>query len=284
MIFSASSIKRWMTCPKQEHFHKTLRREEPLHAKTAFGSCIHDAFKLYNDTGDLNAAVERFKATWRKPELICGQKIDVWPTQTTYSGLLKKGIDIIAKQAEREKWEKANILASEYGFCVPFGDYELRGYIDRMDAIPNSGSFNLKLIDYKTGRKPWKDQLALDVQFTVYQYASTRPEFWTGYTDSEGKDWEGFSNGEELYEVFDGRPRELIWFDLNVGKEILLPVRDNADIERVYRVCTEIEKAVKAEVYVPNISGDSCKFCVYDDVCPVVMPVRHKLEGYVDED
>lgn len=266
-----------MECPLQEHFNKTQKRPQPTNAKTVFGSCVHEGFKVYNDTGDAKAGIERFNATWKDPRLI-GDKIDVWPRGSTYAGLRDKGVAMIKTQAEREKWENSGILAAEWPFCVPFGDHELRGFIDRIDAIEDNGGYRLKIIDYKTGKRPYADQLALNVQFTAYEYASRQPEFWMGYTDSTGKQWDGFSRGKELFEMFDGRPRSLIWYDLNVGKEFEIPEKDEFDYDRLYRAAVEVQKAEDAGIYVPNISASGCVFCPYHDLCPVMIPIVKRAE------
>lgn len=266
MKFSASMIKKWMACPKQVHFSEILDYPEMQHPKTAYGTCIHDAFELYNKTGDAAKAVERFKETWEDPEIL-EARIDYWPSGTSWPELRQRGIESITKFAGEAKWEDRTILDVERKFRVPFGDHEFSGIIDSLEIVGKGKNKELRVIDYKTSsRTPTHAQLRFDVQFTIYMYATEQPEYW-----------EGIEGGEELYEQLKGMKRRGVWHSVWHSKILDAGPRNDLDLQRLYRVCIEIENAIEQDVYVPSISSDSCMWCPYTDVCAVTIPVAHAI-------
>ena len=115
--------------------------------------------------------------------------------------------------------------------------------------------------DYKTNKKqPTLIALQNNIQFTTYVYASMQPEFW----DSIDPD-----NSFELNLNF---PRRGIWYQLGNSREIDVGPRDSSDFERLYMACVQIKKAIDNEVFIPNISGDSCNFCSYKQQCGIKIP------------
>ena len=98
-------------------------------------------------------------------------------------------------------------------------------------------------------------------------WASQQPEFW-----------EPFTNGEELYEAFKDTPRRGVWYSVWNHKTLDVGPRNDLDIERLYRVVLEIEKAVENEVYVPSVTASSCIWCPYTNLCPAVIPLAEEVE------
>lgn len=280
MRFSASTLKTWMACPLQAHFKKTMEYTELRNGKTSFGTCIHDALERYNEDGDVDAAVERFKYTWENPEVL-DAAIDIWPKYTSYGSLRAKGIEMLKEYDSKNKWENRVVVATEHEFKVPFGEHELSGFVDLIEHKKNGQGKNiLRIVDYKTtSKQPTLMQLRLDVQFTAYIYASLQPEFWMGYDNVPG-----LPNGEELYQKFKKMDRRGIWYHLMANKEINAGARDDGDFMRLYRVCLEIANAFHKEVFVPNISGESCTFCPFTEVCAAVIPVIDKLDVPIEEE
>lgn len=268
MKFSASQISTWMGCPLQAKYTYIDKRkgEDRQNAAASFGTCIHDALEQYNGDGDMTRAIARFLHTWENPAVL-GCEPDVWPKRMTYGGLRETGVQILTEYHETCSWSKREVIGAEHKFCVPFGDHLLSGIVDVIEAT----SKRLKIVDYKSaGSRPNYDQLYLNIQFTIYYYASLQPEFWMGYGDKSY--YKGFPNGEELYERFMDVERVAIWYHLRTNKEINCGKRDELDFMRLYRCCEEIQKAVERDVYVPSISGDSCIWCPHTDVCKAFIP------------
>jgi CRISPR/Cas system-associated exonuclease Cas4 (RecB family) len=269
-----------MTCPLQANFYKTVEFTELQNGKTTFGTCIHDALERYNQDGKVDEAVERFKYTWANPEIL-NAAVDIWPKYTSYGGLRQRGIEMLKEYDSKNKWESRVVVGTEHEFKVPFGDHELSGKVDLIEHKKSGQGKNiLKVVDYKTtSKQPTLADLRLNVQFTVYIYASLQPEFWMGYDDVPG-----FPNGEELFEKYKKMDRRGVWYHLMGNKEINAGARDDGDFMRLYRVCLEIANAFEKQVFVPSINGDSCTFCPFTDICAAVIPVKDKLHTPIPED
>jgi CRISPR/Cas system-associated exonuclease Cas4 (RecB family) len=283
MKFNTSMLKTWMQCPLQARFKEIEKQDSLQNAKASFGTCIHEALELYNKTGDYEAARERFNHTWENPEVL-GVAPDYWPKFTTFAGLRKKGFEVLEKYHETNQWESREIIGTEHKFCVPIGDHHISGVVDLIEVKKTKGGKKaLRIVDYKTNTKqPSREALFMDIQFTVYVYASLQPEFWLGFQDDPK--YPAMLNGAELMERFDGMARKPIWYHLWANKEILAGERDDDDFMRLYRCILEVANAVEKEVFVPNISGDSCTYCSFTEQCKAVLPIRDKLLMATDED
>lgn len=128
-------------------------------------------------------------------------------------------------------------------------------------------------------RKPTKLELALDIQFTIYQYASLQPEFWLGNESIDPK-YKPIEDGAEWFEIFKdaNAKRKLVWWHLRTKKEIDCGPRDNADFQRMYRLVMEVVNAVDKGVFVPSIKADSCNWCPFTEECIAIGPdLVHKI-------
>lgn len=267
MRFSASMINTWMKCPQQAKFKEVLRLPEAQHAKTTFGTCVHDALELYNGCGDVGRAIERFKETWDDPAIL-NAEIDTWPQTTSWGELRERGIQSIMRFHDDNKWETRKIVANEHSFLVPFGDHTLSGFVDNIEIVGSGKNKELRIIDYKTSSfTPSHLELRMNVQFTIYIYASTQAEFWTDIPD-----------GERLFEELSNAPRRGVWYSLWHHRKVDVGIRNDLDLERLYRVMLEIERAKEHEVYVPNVSGSSCMWCAYTNLCAATIPLAQEVE------
>jgi RecB family exonuclease len=265
MRVSASRLATWMTCPLQAKFRYLDRLPTKQSGKASFGTCIHAALDYYNTHHNVETAVALFKDYWSHPEKL-GVEPEYWPRYATFGGLMSTGIELLRDYDAKLKWEDREVIGTEHKFLVPFGKHEITGFVDLVEVKRNKkGDATLRIVDYKTNAKaPYVASLKLNIQFTSYVYASLQPEFWLG----NGPDFPGFPNGDELWDRFGpDRPRRAIWFQLMQNKEYDAGPRDDADFLRMYRVCHEIERAIEHNVFVPNISGDSCVWCDYTKPC-----------------
>lgn len=278
MRVSNTMITTWMNCPLQAKFKYVDRLPTKKTSRMTFGICVHQALEDYNIRGDVERAVEIFLDLWDNPEK-ANAVPEIWPKGTTYGGFREKGIDLIRDYHERQGWESRHIVAQEHRFLVPIGAHELTGVVDLLELKKSArGKGTLRIVDYKTGSKqPYKNTLRLNTQFTIYDYASRQPEFWLG----NGPDFAPIApNAEELWEKLKDIPRRGIYFHLLGSKEIDAGERDDADFMRLYRVIEEVVKAVEHEVYVPDLSAETCVFCDFTDPCGVQIPERE----YPDND
>lgn len=276
MRFSASLINTWMECPTKAHFKDILDIPEPQHAKTTFGSCIHDALELYNQEGDLQAAIVRFEETWADPVILDKPEYpdqthvpDVWPPNMTYDDFRKRGRQDLEQYADDNKWANRKILASEHKFVVPFGDHTLSGIVDVLELNGRGSKKELRVIDYKTAaRMPTFEDLRFNIQFTCYIFATEQPEFW-----------DEIPRGDLYFEELQSTPRRGIWYSLWHHKARDVGPRRDEDYMRLHRALLEIEKAVNAGVYVPDITGASCMWCPYTRLCGITIPIADEVEA-----
>lgn len=241
-----------------------------------FGTAIHHAAELYNQTGDITKAQALFAKEWAKADP------DYWPKQTDYAGLRRRGKDILEALENHYRAQDRRVIGTEIPFLVPFGEHELHGYVDLVETQRSgTGHEVIKIVDYKTNSSnPTRYELALDVQFTVYHYAVSRKEFWCGMPGNP--EFPGVENGEWLWAtVAQDVPKRCIWFSLWTGKQLDAGPRTLVDYGRLYRVCDEILKANEHQVYVPKV-GSACTYCDYTEQCVMDIPVT--LAAFDDKD
>jgi len=265
MKFSPSMIKSFMRCPMQAKFNYIDGLPQKQGSAASFGTAVHLALELYNNTGDVEAAERCFTFAWDHPDHF-GIKPEIWNRNTSYGQYRERGIEFVRAYHEETKWSEKNVIATEHRFCVPFRNHLISGIVDILETDKNSNV--LKIVDLKTGYRPSSYNLSFDVQFTSYMWAATQKEFWTGF-EPEKEKYCGFENGEELFDRFSGSDIVGIWYDLRKAKSYEVGARTEEDYNRLHRCLDQIEKAVELQVFVPNISGDACGICSYQDVCPV---------------
>lgn len=264
---SASKMQTWIKCPLQAKFKYIDLLEDKQGAAATFGSCVHKAMEHYVIHHDVEVAVKIFKAAWHKPLRYGIPEPQVWYKGQSFGGYMKAGEDAIRAFHQQARWKKTTFIATEHPFLVPFGDdFELTGYVDLIEVSKDSkGQERLSLLDFKTSKKkPIVSELRGNVQFTVYDYASTRPEFWLGSGDPR---FPPMPNGDWWWTFTKDMPRQNLWYGLMQGQAWDAGERDQADFERLHRVASEIKRALEYEVFVPNLSGLSCSQCPYTKEC-----------------
>lgn len=274
MRLRQSTLKRWINCPLQAHLDEVIIQPRRVNGKAVFGTIVHHCLEQYNGGKPVEACVELFRELWDKPSTIT-EEPTYWPKYTTYGGLRTKGVEIIQEYDLKNRWESRQVICSEQRFLVPFGDHELEGTIDHIETRKSGkGSKTLRIVDFKTNsKKPTFVDLRLNIQFTVYIYATMQEEFWVG----NGPDYPGIPGGEKLFQQLQNSPRRGIWYHLMLNQEVDAGGRDDDDFLRLYRLITQIERAQEAQVFVPHI-GEACTFCDYTANCGITIPDRDKLE------
>lgn len=277
MKFNASNLKLWMDCQQKAFFSETVDRPRSLHAKTVFGTCIHDALEYYNNTNDLELSKKRFEYYWTNP-IKLGSEPTKW-NGVQFGSLMQRGLEILDQYDEKQKWQEREVIATEHKFCVPIGEHYVSGIVDLLEfKLSGRGIPTLKIVDYKsTSKQPSLKELRLDLQFTIYFYASLQKEFWFGF-EPEIEKYKPLPNADVLYERFIDVERRCSWYHLWGNKELDAGDRDDDDFLRLYRLLNAIEKAKEAEIYIPSIRAESCNFCDYVDLCSAVEPIKDKLE------
>ena len=179
----------------------------------------------------------------------------------------------------------------------------MRGVIDRLSIKKASkGAPYVSADDFKTGRQP--TYLRYNLQGTLYAYASTLPEFWTGWDASglgelgtfpadtvarvddmfsswglalhSGTHWEPTavpswsSETNSLDTAADGRPlaaRRFRWINLQEMKFADGGWRGAKDYARLFMAIDAYVRSCEAEVYNPTATGEICRYCAFRDSC-----------------
>lgn len=267
---SASRLKTFMNCQLQAKFKYVDKLpDDRQNAAATYGSCVHHALESFNNTNDLDGAIAEFLDVWDNPDKV-GSVPTEWPRGSSYGGYRSRGIEMLKAYHEQQQWQSREILATEHPFLVPLGEFELTGFVDLLEIRQGkTGDPELRIVDFKSSKKkPSSNNLAYDVQFTAYAYASEQAEFWLG----NGPDFPPMENGDVLWDKYKDVERHPIWYHLETQQELECGVRGDLDYMRLYRCATEIAKAVEFDVFVPDISGDSCHFCPFKEPCGLPIP------------
>lgn len=255
MHFRQSDLKQFGVCARQYYYAKVLElRPEKVGSLTVLGTVWHYAVDVYETFGhDLDLAKRTFRHYWSYPEQL-GEHVDFWHRQTTYEGLLKRGLAMLERYHELAPWQQGKLAGTEIHFYVPLGDHILEGTIDKLYVRPQAKK--IETIDFKTGSVV-PEKLRYNLQFTSYSYATTRPEFWQ-YVP-------GFEDGYEKYKNYD---RMGWWYHARSNKMFNAGHRGELDYRRMLLAADAMEEAIEANVYPLDYSGISCGYCPYvDDVC-----------------
>lgn len=166
MKFNASMLKTWQSCPLQAKFKYIDGLPDKSSAYAIYGVCIHDALEYYLNTLDVEGSVSRFYRTWENPGLLGREKVDYWPTRTSYGGMRESGAKLIREYDMKNKWDERKLVVTEHRFCVPFGRHMISGIVDFIEFKKDyKGRKVLKISDFKSGKQPYKTQLLFDIQF-----------------------------------------------------------------------------------------------------------------------
>lgn len=258
-----SDIKLWQKCPLMWKFANIdgLPREQS--GSLTFGSILHDCVLFLEQTGDLDEAIERFRRFWTFPATLDPTYTPQYYVRgTSWKKFNESGPRVLRDWWSIISWDTDVTLAREYTFSVPIGDgHTLDGTVDKL-AIRFRADLNSYVVlasDYKTNKKnPTYDYLAEDLQFTAYLYATTRPEFWA---DLPG------GRGPELFDMYRDLPRYGEWVQLTGPKRMDAGVREQRHYNRLAMSANAIADSIAMRIFVPNISGESCRYCPYRKPC-----------------
>lgn len=257
MIVRQSLLKTWQTCPEKLRLEMAGHPRQQSGALT-FGTIIHACVEIL-ETRSLDEAQDAFEHWWAEPTTLDPSlKIDYYLRGTNWKKYRANGKRILEEWAAIHSWNTDAVLAREFTFDVPIGDgHILHGTIDRLAVRNGPEGPTIVVSDYKTSRKePTYDWLEDDLQFTSYLYATLRPEFWAT-----------FSDGEERFERYKNYRRFGEWIQLLGPKVKAAGTRSQAQYNRLIRMVNQLARSVDADIYVPTISGESCKWCDFRQSC-----------------
>jgi len=234
LALSASDIQTYRSCPLRYKFARVLRipTEQTVHQR--FGIVVHQVLERYHSEGggSLAQMIELLDAVWRRSAL--GES-------ESERELMDKARAALTRYHARLGDQDSEPVWFERAFAFRLGPHHLRGRVDRVDRLAPGSDAEYELIDYKTSRPKTAEQLADDVQLSLYALAAREA-------------WQLQSSRQAYYYVLD---------DLKV------PVpRSERDAEAVTEVVAEVGEGILAQQFEPTPSRAACSICDYRIVCP----------------
>ena len=180
---SFSRLSRFETCPLSYRFHYI----DQLHAEPGvplrFGKLVHAVLEnlvreVIEDelTGPLSEerALELLREAWHASELV-GVEV--------FQEALRIVRDFVRAQGVIDH---RNVLAVEKELRLPVGEFEVLGFIDRVDWV---GDETIEVIDYKTNRQLFtREEVDTSLQLSLYA-AAERLSCREVSTSSRVKSW-----------------------------------------------------------------------------------------------
>jgi len=232
LALSASDIQTYRSCPLRYKFARVLRipSEQTVHQR--FGIVVHQVLERYHSEGatTLEQMLDLLDAGWRRSGLGESEP-ELW----------EKARTALTRYHSRLREQDSQPVWFERQFAFRLGPHHLRGRIDRIDRLAEGSDARYELIDYKTSRPRTAEQLADDVQLSLYALAAREA-------------WQLESSRQAYYYVLD---------DLKV------PVpRSERDEEEVRDTVLEVGEGILSQAFEPTPSQRACAICDYRIVCP----------------
>lgn len=257
-----SDLKTWMACPLRWRYQHVDNLAREQSASLTFGSIMHEAVMRMEMSEDLDAAITFFLDSWDDPKSLDPRYvIDYYVRSTNFKKYRELGQRILRDWWSIAQWNSDIVLAREYFFDVPIGTRgnRLAGTIDKIvlrhDAA--TGSYSVVIIDYKTNSKvPTYEWLEDDLQFTAYALASLDRGFWANMTD-----------GAILADATATLPRRGEWVSLQTNKRMDAGERGPQQYHRLIAMVDAMAESIEQKIFVPTISGESCRWCEFRAQC-----------------
>jgi DNA helicase-2/ATP-dependent DNA helicase PcrA len=234
LALSASDIQTYRSCPLRYKFARVLRipTEQTVHQR--FGIVVHQVLERYHskDGQTLAQMLELLEVVWRRSAL--GES-------AAELELMGKARTALSQYHARLSAQSSEPVWFERAFAFRLGPHHLRGRVDRVDRLTDGSQAEYELIDYKTSRPKTAQQLADDIQLSLYALAAREA-------------WQLESSQQAYYYVLD---------DLKVPVE-----RDERDAAAVTEIVLEVGEGILGQAFAPTPSRAACSICDYRIVCP----------------
>lgn len=259
-----SDLKMWAKCPLIYKFTYLDRLPREQSGSLTFGTLIHHCVEQLERTGDLAGSIELFQELWIQPTLLHPDyAVQYYVRGTSWKKYMELGPKILRDWWAIASWDSTLVLAREHSFEVPIGEgHTLHGTLDKLEVAYRAdingglGGQVLRISDYKTNNKvPTYNYLAEDLQFSAYAYATTRPEFWANL------------GGQAAYERYQDLPRYGEWVQLTGPKRMDAGIREQRHYNRIEMAVNGLADSVAMRIFVPNISGETCRYCEFRSPC-----------------
>ncbi|MBV9816805.1 MAG: ATP-dependent helicase [Solirubrobacterales bacterium] len=231
VMLSATDIDTYRTCPLKYKFARVFRIPQEPTVHQRFGIVVHQVLERFHAqaSDSLPELLGLLDASWRRGGFADSQ---------TERQLRGKATAALTRYHERFCSAESVPIWFERQFTFRLGPHLLRGRVDRVDRLPDGG---YELIDYKTGRPKTADQLADDVQLSLYAVGAR--EAWSLEAS-----------------------RQAYYYLLDDQKVSVADEGERADWVR--EVATEVAEGILSQGFEPTPSYAACSICDYRLVCP----------------
>lgn len=273
-----SDLKTWSKCPLQYRFMNVDGLPRLEGGSAAFGTIIHDCVLWMETHFDVNGdpdvagATARFHELWMYPERVIHMgkplRIDYYERGRNWIKFNGMGPELLQRWANIIQWDTDLTLAREFTFDVPIGQgHVLHGTIDKLVFRYRAATdgWVLLISDYKTNAKvPTYEYLEEDLQFSAYSYASLQVEFWIQLALSQGLTE---AEGRAMHAKYLDYPRYGEWVALQTSRRMDAGIRTERHYQRLIYAVNALADSVAMRIFVPNISGESCRYCEFRQQC-----------------
>jgi DNA helicase II / ATP-dependent DNA helicase PcrA len=232
VVLSATDIDTYRTCPLKYKFARVFRipQEPTLHQR--FGILVHQVLERFHarDAASLPELLGLLDAGWRRGGFGDSEE---------ERQLRGKATSALTRYLERFVSEPAQPVWFERQFTFKLGRHLLRGRVDRVDRLPGG---EYELIDYKTGRPKSADQLADDVQLSLYAVGAREA-------------WRLEASRQAYYYLLD-------------DQKVAVPTDEGDRGDWVRDVAMEVAEGILSQGFEPTPSFAACSICDYRLVCP----------------
>ena len=252
--WSFSAISKFLNCQLAYYFQYVAKlKPEHTPVNLLFGSAFHAVATVVGESkiaGYLMAVEEAqslFSEYWRDA-LVEAENVRFKDGEDadTLDELGRKMIAVLYPKLEEEK-----IVAVAQAFSVPLIDDDGNRIselplIGEYDCVVKSGDETI-IVDWKTAARQWPvDKAEKDLQATAFSYA------WN------------LQHGSDPEFRFD-----VITKTKSPSLMSHQTRRGNDDYQRLLKLITVIERAIVAEVFLPNEQSFCCSDCVYAHACAI---------------
>jgi putative RecB family exonuclease len=252
---SYSQLALYLECPLKYRFRYIDEiKTEGVSSALVFGKAIHQALaQFYRDIQDgkafcLPQFLDGFEEAWVDE---CERADVVFRKEDSFEGLLNQGKGML-KVFARERMPTMGVIAVEVPFEFQLENPEtgeefpipIKGVIDLIEEDENG---TLWVVDHKTSNRAFSDhQIDADLQLMIYAAAV------------------------EQLDMVEGREKRYR-FDVltKTKKPKFLQYRlfkDDLDRRKLFRLVTEMWKAIEAEAFYPRYSTHYAG-CAWEDEC-----------------
>lgn len=231
VVLSASDIDTYRACPLRYKLGRVLKIPSAQTLHQRFGIAVHQVLERYHaaEHTTVEQMMELFESCWRRGG---------FGDTDRERELHVKARAALVLYHRRLEVHEAEPAWFERSFSFKLGPHHLRGRVDRVDKL-RDGAY--ELIDYKTSRPKTAEQLADDVQLSLYALGAR-------------ESWQVEAERLSYYYVLD---------DLKV------PVPSaEMDPDWIARVVAEVGEAIVAQRFEPTPSPSVCGLCDYRIACP----------------